>query len=640
MDLTLNSIETRPLTNEITIYSRNETTADSRTAYRGAFNRPEEAIPADRESVIWSLTGKKEAAITLDYQNNFNITKLYYSNLLLNHLGKSKSLIMSDGFIGELYIYQKEDRSSSDIYSLCDQFRLRFHYDFDSRVYNLIVIYGGKSLLSTQPLGNYDTIPTESIARVLYKNQVIKYGHLSEEKKKDIGNIYPIINRTISTYINIDFYQALKKKRGNSYLNYFNQINTFSKRFLFGKSIGAKYEILDNGFLKVREDQIKRTSRGSNLLAFGKKQTSFNVYNGLKQYGPLYVPDTSNLRYLFLFHKDDNSLANQLFSYFNKGLKGFPGLQSFIGLPFNMETVDRNNSIKFSGEYPSSEIAASVKNLSLDPKLNYIAIYLSRISKDDPDQGRIEEYFKIKEILLKRNISSQVVHTEKIQSPAFNYFLPNIAIALLAKAGGRPWLLAGPVHQDLIVGIGARKSKMGTYIGNAICFANDGSFEEFDAFSSNGISSLGDAFKQSIKNFVASTSQKDVERLVVHFYKEMSSKEAKNLERVLSSLEINIPYVVLSITESTSNEFVVFDDSFEGKMPVSGHFIKIANRDYLLCNNTRYEERTATKIDEYPLPIRIKISQSRGLDSNHPKLIMDLIDQVALLHEILVRVLK
>ena len=96
----------------------------------------------------------------------------------------------------------------------------------------------------------------------------------------------------------------------------------------------------------------------------------------------------------------------------------------------------------------------------------------------------------------------------------------------------------------------------------------------------------------------------------------------------MSSLEINIPYVVLSITESTSNEFIVFDDSFEGKMPVSGHFIKIANRDYLLCNNTRYEEKTATKIDEYPLPIRIKISRSRGLDSNHPKLIMDLIDQV------------
>ena len=113
---------------------------------------------------------------------------------------------------------------------------------------------------------------------------------------------------------------------------------------------------------------------------------------------------------------------------------------------------------------------------------------------------------------------------------------------------------------------------MGTYIGNAICFANDGSFEEFDAFSSNGISSLGDAFKRSIKNFVA--SQKDVKRLVVHFYKEMNSKEAKNLERVLSSLEINIPYVVLSISESTSNEFVAFDDSFEGKMPVSGHFIK------------------------------------------------------------------
>ena len=104
MDLTLNSIETRPLTNEITIYSRDETTADSHTAYRRSFKEPEVAIPADRESFIWGLTGKKEAAITLDYQNSFNITKLYYSNLLRDHLRKLKSLIMSDGFIGELYI--------------------------------------------------------------------------------------------------------------------------------------------------------------------------------------------------------------------------------------------------------------------------------------------------------------------------------------------------------------------------------------------------------------------------------------------------------------------------------------------------------------------------------------------------------
>ena len=71
----------------------------------------------------------------------------------------------------------------------------------------------GKSLLSIQPLSNYNnTIPIESIARVFYENQVIKYSHLSEEKKRDINNIYPIINRTISMYIGIDFYQALKRK--------------------------------------------------------------------------------------------------------------------------------------------------------------------------------------------------------------------------------------------------------------------------------------------------------------------------------------------------------------------------------------------------------------------------------------------
>ena len=74
-------------------------------------------------------------------------------------------------------------------------------------------------------------------------------------------------------------------------------------------------------------------------------------------------------------------------------------------------------------------------------------------------------------------------------------------------------------------------------------------------------------------------------------------------------------------------DYLVFDDAFKGKMPQSGTYIKIRKGVYLLCNNTRYKEKTGVKIDDFPFPLKVSISRS-NLELLNEETIGELIDQV------------
>src|SRR4029078_5673306 len=127
---------------------------------------------------------------------------------------------------------------------------------------------------------------------------------------------------------------------------------------------------------------------------------------------------------------------------------------------------------------PVAEITAAIQQLQFDSQTNYAALYISRIKRDSLDEETDEVYFRIKELLLHYRITSQVIYKNNIDNPSFNYFLPNIAISLLAKLGGIPWRLYRPIKKDIIVGIGAARSidTQNRLIGCAFCFRNDGRF--------------------------------------------------------------------------------------------------------------------------------------------------------------------
>ncbi|MTI30400.1 hypothetical protein [Xanthovirga aplysinae] len=96
-------------------------------------------------------------------------------------------------------------------------------------------------------------------------------------------------------------------------------------------------------------------------------------------------------------------------------------------------------------------------------------------------------YYQLKELLLEHEITSQAVENSTIFERSFKWSITNIAVAHLAKLTGIPWKLNAPFKRELLFGVGAFKNMESSmqYIGNTICFFNDGYFKEFGCYSQN-----------------------------------------------------------------------------------------------------------------------------------------------------------
>lgn len=216
----------------------------------------------------------------------------------------------------------------------------------------------------------------------------------------------------------------------------------------------------------------------------------------------------------------------------------------------------------------------------------------------------------------------------------FAYTLQNMSIAINAKLGGIPWRINTPTTKELVVGVGAFKHVdiNVQYIGSAFSFDNTGAFNSFEYFHRDQTAELAGSIEESIINFTKINNRPN--RLIIHFFKEMSEQEIEPIERVLHNLGLDLPVFVVTINKTESEDFVVFDGKNNDLMPYSGRYINLGNNTYLLCNNTRYEsdqreENKSNPMDGFPFPVKLKIHcpNDHGLQFN-TNIIAGLIDQV------------
>jgi len=277
------------------------------------------------------------------------------------------------------------------------------------------------------------------------------------------------------------------------------------------------------------------------------------------------------------------------------------------------------------------ELRHFLDGITLDTTgFNYVAIYISPIKKDESDDAKNLIYYQIKEILLNHHISSQVIFKESLHSDSFKKFYTlNIASAILAKAGGIPWRLERPAEEELVIGVGAFKSNtIGVqYIGNAFVFSNNGEFREFDCIRASESWMLAPKIKLMLQEYV--NKNKEIKRLVIHFYKTMRNKDIQPIRKVLFELGFeNLPIIIITINKTDSSDSLAFDTASDDLMPFSGTIINIASNEYLLFNNTRYRNTESISIEGWHFPLKL------GFKSTHPKMLNDktiikeLIDQV------------
>jgi hypothetical protein len=597
--LLLNIVPIKPSFNDIEISQCSEQEFYDGVIFKNEYIYLPENIKPNAETMRWRFSKKGEPSLTVNAKDFPRITSICLRNLIEQHF-RSKKVLMGRGFIGEIKLYlSSQDASVSKTYEIYDKFSLRVVRN-DLTEYGLIIGYKGKAYKLLSPLSATTAIQHDDISGVSIGRYVKKFANLSEVERSDAGSIYCFLNRRLASRIGIPipFY-----KPQNKYKVFHDAVANFYTKYIQNLNIAGI--IADSqGLLVLPRDTIGNVTSKGNLLSFKHDQNSFNVYTGLSQFGPAEGPKLNDVKYIFIFHQEDKDVANKLFECLCKGYRQFPGLQQFVDVHFNSTNIDTKASIHYSNGSVIDDVKLHIdQNAEYYNNSNYFAFYISRIKKDEEDESKFQVYYKLKSLLLEHNILSQVIYRENILSANFNYFLPNIAVALLAKLGGKPWRIAFPMHSDLVIGIAASRKDGKTYLGSTIVFNNDGTFEEFDAYEENTLGKLAETLSKALITYAK--LNKSCKRIVIHYYKKLSRKEELEIVSLLTSLKLPVPFVVLTISDSKSEDYVVFDTQYSGIIPCSGTYVRLSKNEYILCNNQRYEKNTPTRIRDFPFPIRI-----------------------------------
>lgn len=530
------------------------------------------------------------------------------------------------GFIRENKIWIPVPELSTPDIETYNRFSLKIQIGKVSSFPEIVLSYDGLSHVLRRSLAEViPVVGTQDIHKLLFNNRIHHYNDFTKRHLDDYKRALPFINRGLERSLGLEL---PSRHAYNKYREYQTQIQQFYERFLNNDTFRQLIKLHADPFLRIPSELVDRTCDESSKLLFGKNGTSMNPYEGIKNFGP-YSPGKHNKVHLFyIFHEQDTQTALTINQYFRNGLKWFKGIQEFAHIlafnepGFSIKFKDRNN--------PVPEIEKELAKREFEPGVKYLAIYLTPISPTEKDIKKKRVYFEVKELLLKRNISSQVMDPSKVQDKGedYTFSLPNLAIAMLAKLDGVPWSLTASKRNELVVGVGAfrQRSTGMQYIGSSFCFDNKGKFNRFDCFLKNELDLLVGSIAKAVRNYVESNNS--IERLIIHFYKKMSHRELQPIEDALKTLGLDIPVFIVSINKTESRNIVAFDEYDPDLMPYSGTYLNIDTNRYLLFNNTRYVSDPLAEVEGFPFPVKLSIDCNRKELLNDYKTIQDLINQV------------
>lgn len=537
-------------------------------------------------------------------------------------------------FTDEIEVWFKITSQPDKRYSIYNQFTLKVQQKRVTDSCELVVSFDGTTKVLNKSLEELINFPPEQFNWINCNGELHRYKYMPPHFKQDLSNLFPVLSNKLKPEFNILFD---KPTFTNRYPRYKNILETFYNDHLNTDAFRSIIPISRDGYLKINHTNVQKIPQDSNKLLFGKEVLGGEPKRDLLKLGPYKPSPHNNVHFFFIYHKPDREKSvKKLFEYFtkrywslnynNENVRLFPDMTTFIKHPFHIEAI---NSIAFdSVETAVETVDKAIRSKNRLPDTVYMAIYVSPISKLDKNQENLNIYYRIKEILLQHSITSQVVYKEHIFNKNFNFFLTNIEIAILAKLSGIPWRLTRSLSSELIVGIGAFYSmtQKSRYLGSAFCFNNEGIFENFDCFLSNDTDTLAGSIRKAVLKFLVDHEHAD--RLIIHFYKDISKKEMAPIVNTLNKLGLPIPVIIVTINKTESKGLIAFDTSDKNLMPYGGTIVKVGRYEYLLFNNTRYNENSVLKEKDYHFPLKISFKSSKfGLLEN-PELIEELTDQV------------
>ncbi|MBE0650615.1 MAG: hypothetical protein IH595_07215 [Bacteroidales bacterium] len=539
------------------------------------------------------------------------VAQKYYTAVLFRYFLEQKTVVKTN-FIKALEVWVRQPKNATGLYPLA---RYNLKAVVNSRVpgLNLRVAFDGFSYIQGMHLMEMgQTFPeaVEHVTQVVFERQVYHIRRLPQKALMNRSQVYPILNRRLASALKIiyPFRREMKK-----HSNYISMIESFKTDYLRTDMLDGQLS-LSSGWMPLDEKDIFRLETSEKNFLFANRQPASDIHSGLLTHGPYRPLLQKQIRVFFMYHEKDAALREKAASYLN-GNPGGAGLSSFTKTP---TLFDPKMDIVFRDmENPVTEILPAISSLTLEPDCGYLGIYLSPYDKTVTQAEKHRIYYLVKEALLQRNIAPQTIDAQRMQDAgaSFRYWIPNLAMAITAKLGGVPWVLNKTGNHDLVVGFGLYSTSKYNLriVGSSVCFSEDGIFEEFDFFPENENYRVAVSLEKAILRYLS--SHKTIDRLVIHYYKEISNKAFQPIREMINRLQPGMPVIVVRINSSLSEYNIIQDTGSREGFPYDGSYFHLGNHQYVFYINRH--EIPGNLPSHLPMPVQL------GFKSNNPELLND-----------------
>lgn len=586
------------------------------------------------EKIYTTFDNNLEGTIPLEVDfNDKNVFfyKDYLNHKLYNHFKAVKGVIVTKTFIKEPQIWINNLKEQKKNFWVFNKFSLKIQFSKVSKFPELVIAYDDTSkMYKKSVIEILEDIAPIHINKIITDKSVYKYQRLTAEEKTslDLEKTWPILNRELASKLNVDVEIERTKNR---YTRYKSAIDEFIKTYLDNSEFKTLIPLHSLEYLKVEDTRILNVDKSCNELVFKDYVIGSIPKIDFGRNGALVTSPKRNITLFFIYHESHGDTCSLLHKHFKNGTgKYYPGIYKFTNIESH---TDMSLAIKYSdANNPLPEIIDKLNSTNFNYENTYVAFYISPIGKFDEDKSRKKVYYRVKEELLKRRIVSQVIDYDKLKSKinSYEYELSNISLALLAKLDGKPWQLSTSSNRDLIIGVGAFRNmdENTNYVASAFSFNNSGSFKKFEYFTQSNTNDLAGSICDAIHQYA--NLEENPTKVVIHFYKEMSEKELKPIIQKMNKLKLNCPLHIININKTDSEDLIAFDMNWHNRlMPRSGTIINIGKKEFLLFNNTRYNDYDKHVEQEgYPFPIKLKISSPNNEEELDSFEIKKLIEQV------------
>lgn len=574
-----------------------------------------EVYLANWELELNDIPKGEQFSVKVDLNGLWRIGRYEMTQKIVRHF-RSLGFPVCRDFIGRIEVWIPKDEGNAILYN---RYTLRPYYKDITDGWQIDVSHSGESRCSKKTL--YEVDLDDHGFDVIVGTEVLRRKQVKQHHFQKYGGGCPIVNKYTRKVLNLSEPRSYDR---NKYATKMKKVNDFIQTYLVTPQFqdALDINILNNGALiEVKPGDILMVDEKAKNLKYGDGFVGATPRKEFSEHGPFIQPQPFKYFFVSLDSTKSNAARNRLYNIFQKGH------DTSIILQGDKET-GTNKTFKPLGEYLTqplswvSKLSLSYKsydtalqelqqhlmdNSRFIPGTNYIAIIISEIHKDTQDPRLHELYYRMKELLMKSRITSQVIYAPNIGDRNFGYFLPNIAAAITGKQFGMPWGLESlSQRNDMIVGIGASKQRgRKPYLGTAFCFDKEGQFREFDCCQAEDTEALGTSLKKALWQFCKEYQKPD--RLIIHYYKKLRREEGEQIEMMLKQNGLHCPVYVVNMVTAVNDDLIAFDASKSDYMPVSGTYVHLRGTQYLLYNNERYSDYSKSDI---LFPIKLTITSA------------------------------